>query len=64
LNAKHASCIVHVPDAGGFPAISAVLGHFFSKDVILLAASLVLLVERSRFSTRGGEAAASVRVHA
>ena len=31
------------PTAGGFPAISAVPGQFLLKDVVLLAASLVLL---------------------
>lgn len=32
------------PTAGGFPAISAVPGQFLLKDLVLLAASLVLLL--------------------
>jgi uncharacterized membrane protein YkgB len=39
------------PTAGGFPAISAVPGQFLLKDVVLLAASLVLLLASVR--TRG-----------
>lgn len=31
------------PTAGGFPAISAALGQFLLKDLVLLAASLSLL---------------------
>ncbi len=31
------------PSAGGFPAISAAVGQFLLKDVVLLAASLALL---------------------
>ncbi|WP_199900059.1 YkgB family protein [Rhodopseudomonas sp. B29] len=34
---------VFEPTAGGFPAISALPGQFLLKDVVLLAASLVLL---------------------
>lgn len=36
------------PTAGGFPAISAVPGQFLLKDVVLLAASLVLLLASVR----------------
>ncbi len=36
------------PSAGGFPAISAVPGQFLLKDVVLLAASLVLLLNSIR----------------
>lgn len=31
------------PSAGGFPAISAPIGQFLLKDIVLLAASLCLL---------------------
>jgi hypothetical protein len=31
------------PTAGGFPAISAPIGQFLLKDLVLLAASSVLL---------------------
>lgn len=34
---------VFEPSAGGFPALSAMPGQFLLKDVVLLAASLVLL---------------------
>ena len=34
---------VFEPTAGGFPALSAMPGQFLLKDVVLLAASLVLL---------------------
>lgn len=43
------------PTAGGFPAISAVPGQFLLKDLVLLAASLVLLnasVRRTETPTR------------
>lgn len=36
------------PTAGGFPAISAAPGQFLLKDVVLLAASLVLLLASVR----------------
>ncbi|MBD8620943.1 DUF417 family protein [Sphingomonas sp. CFBP 13728] len=36
------------PNAGGFPAISAVPGQFLLKDAVLLAASLVLLLASIR----------------
>lgn len=32
------------PTAGGFPAISAPIGQFLLKDLVLLAASLCLLL--------------------
>lgn len=35
---------VFEPDAGGFPAISVGVGQFLLKDLVLLAASLVLLL--------------------
>ncbi|WP_233838809.1 YkgB family protein [Paraburkholderia sp. ZP32-5] len=43
------------PTAGGFPAISAAPGQFLLKDLVLLAASLVLLlasIQGSRSSAR------------
>ncbi len=36
------------PTAGGFPAISAPVGQFLLKDLVLLAASLCLLLASSR----------------
>lgn len=36
------------PTAGGFPAISASVGQFLLKDLVLLAASLCLLLASSR----------------
>ena len=41
------------PTAGGFPAISAPVGQFLLKDLVLLAASLVLLRASMRCSSRG-----------
>ena len=38
------------PKAGGFPAISADVGQFLLKDVVLLAASLCLLLASIRSS--------------
>lgn len=42
------------PTAGGFPAISAAPGQFLLKDIVLLAASLVLL--RASVRHRGAPA--------
>ncbi|MGU8079314.1 YkgB family protein [Burkholderia pyrrocinia] len=43
------------PTAGGFPAISAPIGQFLLKDLVLLAASLCLLL--ASLPPRGGDAA-------
>lgn len=40
------------PAAGGFPAISAPVGQFLLKDLVLLAASPVLLLASMRHSSR------------
>jgi reactive chlorine resistance protein C len=48
------------PTAGGFPAISAVPGQFLLKDIVLLAASVVLLTNSLRMQERATIASALV----
>ena len=51
------------PTAGGFPAISAPIGQFLLKDLVLLAASVCLLLASVRAVERGRDDQGNARIH-
>jgi len=52
------------PAAGGFPAISAMIGQFLLKDLVLLAASVCLLLASVRAVSSEARRSAQGAVHA
>ena len=52
------------PTAGGFPAISAPIGQFLLKDLVLLAASVCLLLASVRAVSSEARRSAQGAVHA